>query len=63
VIAHNLYPFYAWCAQANIAEIISLATTVEPWWSAILAFIDTGVTNAPQTPGGNSNLKNAARLT
>jgi transposase len=37
--------FYAWCAQADIAELHNLAGTVETWWPEIEAFIDTGITN------------------
>lgn len=60
VIADRLHAFYAWCAQADIDELTTLATTVETWWPAILAFIDTGITNA-RTEGLNRLVKQSKR--
>lgn len=59
-IAHALYRFYAWCAAADIDELTTLATTVETWWPAIEAFIDTGITNA-RTEGINRLVKQVKR--
>jgi transposase len=59
-IRERLYLFYAWCARANIPELTTLATTIETWWPAILAFIDTGITNA-KTEGLNRLLKQVKR--
>lgn len=59
-IARRLGAFYQWCADANIAEITTLATTVETWWPAIEAFIHTGVTNA-RTEGINRLIKQVKR--
>ena len=41
----RLYRFYSWCADAKIPELTRLATTIETWWPAILAFLHTGLTN------------------
>ena len=46
------YDFYHWCAHADLDELNTLASTVETWWPAIEAFIDTGITNA-RTEGIN----------
>ena len=59
-IARRLYDFYHWCAQADIDELNTLASTVETWWPAIEAFIDTGITNA-RTEGINRLLKQVKR--
>jgi transposase len=59
-IAGALYKFYAWCATADIDELTTLATTVETWWPAIEAFIDTGITNA-RTEGINRLIKQVKR--
>jgi transposase len=58
--AARLYRFYAWCAQADIDELTTLATTVETWWPAILTFLDTGITNA-RTEGLNRLVKQSKR--
>ncbi|MDL9948583.1 transposase, partial [Gordonia sp. ABSL11-1] len=42
----RLYRFYRWCADAGIPQITRLATIIEAWWPAILAFLHTGLTNA-----------------
>ncbi len=59
-IAARLYTFYHWCAQADIGELTTLASTVETWWPAIAAFIDTGITNA-RTEGLNRLVKQVKR--
>ncbi len=45
-ISEALHRFNSWCAQSNIDELVTLATTVETWWPATLAFLQTGITNA-----------------
>ena len=59
-IARKLYAFYTWCAASDIDELHTLATTVETWWPAIEAFIDTGITNA-RTEGLNRLIKQVKR--
>jgi transposase len=59
-IARRLYEFYDWCARTDIDELHTLATTVETWWPAIEAFIDTGITNA-RTEGLNRLIKQVKR--
>jgi transposase len=41
-----LYRFYRRCADAGLPELERLATTVQTWWPQILAFLQTGITNA-----------------
>ncbi|WP_139057774.1 transposase, partial [Tsukamurella pseudospumae] len=57
----RLYAFYTWCADADLPELTRLATTIEAWWPAILAFIDTGITNA-RTEGLNRLVKQVKRV-
>jgi transposase len=59
-IASQLYVFYNWCAGTDIAELHTLAGTVETWWPEIEAFIDTGITNA-KTEGLNRLVKQVKR--
>ena len=59
-IAQRLYLFYAWCADADLAELTTLAGTIEAWWPQIEAFIDTGITNA-RTEGINRLIKQVKR--
>jgi len=59
-IAAQLGVFYAWCASTTIAELHTLATTVETWWPEIEAFLDTGITNA-KTEGLNRLVKQVKR--
>ena len=59
-IRQRLYAFYHWCATADIDERSTLAGTVETWWPAIEAFIDSGVTNA-RTEGINRLVKQVKR--
>lgn len=59
-IARALHRFYAWCAEADIDELTTLATTVETWWPAIEAFLATGITNA-RTEGINRLIKQVKR--
>lgn len=59
-VRDRLHTFYAWCADANIEELHTLATTVKTWWPAIEAFIHTGITNA-RTEGINRLVKQLNR--
>lgn len=60
-ISNRLFTFYDWCARADVPEVTTLAQTIEAWWPQILAFIDTGITNAA-TEGVNRLIKDAARI-
>lgn len=60
-IRARLYRFYSWCANAGIPELTRLATTIETWWPAILAFLHTGLTNA-KTEGYNRLVKQVKRV-
>jgi transposase len=60
-IRTRLYRFYSWCADTKIPEVARLATTIETWWPAILAFLHTGLTNARiEGSTGWSNRSNAS---
>lgn len=59
-VAARLHSFYSWCAGSDIDELSTLATTVETWWPAILAFLHTGITNA-RTEGLNRLVKQSKR--
>ena len=43
---HRPAVFHTWCAANEIPELHRLASTAEQWWPEVLAFIDTGITNA-----------------
>ena len=60
-IRTRLYRFYNWCAHTKIPELHRLATTIETWWPAILAFLHTGLTNA-RTEGYNRLVKQVKRV-
>jgi transposase len=45
-ISNRLFAFYDWCVRADVPEVTTLAQTIEARWPQILAFIDTGITNA-----------------
>ncbi|MFJ9909454.1 transposase [Streptomyces sp. NPDC101152] len=45
-IGQARYKFLTRCADADIPEVRTLATTVDRWWNEIAAFIDTGHSNA-----------------
>ena len=60
-ISSRLFAFYDWCARADVPEVTTLAKTIEAWWPQILAFIDTGITNAG-TEANNRLIKDAARI-
>jgi transposase len=59
-IAALLYRFYRRCAEADLPELERLATTVQTWWPQILAFLQTGITNAG-SEGTNRVIKTIAR--
>ncbi|WP_202970782.1 transposase [Saccharothrix sp. ALI-22-I] len=56
----RLSPFYERCADSGLPELERLATTVSTWRPEILAFIDTGITNAG-SEGTNRVIKTVAR--
>jgi transposase len=60
-VSNRLFAFYDWCARADVPEVTTLAQTIEAWWPQILAFIETGITNAG-TEGTNRLIKDAARI-
>jgi transposase len=60
-ISNRLFAFYDWCARADVPEVTRLARTIEAWWPQILAFIDTGITNA-RAESTNRMVKDAARI-
>lgn len=60
-IRTRLYRFYRWCAETKIPELHRLATTIETWWPAILAFLHTGLSNA-RTEGFNRLVKQVKRV-
>jgi transposase len=60
-ISNRLFAFYDWCARADVPEVTTLAKTIEAWWPQVLAFIDTGITNA-RTEATNRMIKDAARI-
>jgi transposase len=60
VIADRLFRFYDRCAASGLPELERLATTIETWWPEILAFIQTGITNAG-SEGTNRVIKTVAR--
>ncbi len=60
-ISNRLFAFYHWCSRANVPEVTALAKTIEAWWPQILAFLDTGITNAA-TEANNRLVKDAARI-
>ncbi len=59
-VAHRLTRFYSWCARSDIPELERLAATVDAWWPQILAFLQTGITNAG-TEATNRTVKTVAR--
>jgi len=60
-VSNRLFAFYDWCARADVPEVTTLAKTIEAWWPQILAFIQTGITNAA-TEANNRLIKDAARI-
>jgi transposase len=60
-VSNRLFAFYDWRGRADVPEVTTLARTIEAWWPQILAFIDTGITNAA-TEANNRLIKDAARI-
>ncbi|MFG1823653.1 transposase [Microbispora bryophytorum] len=60
IIADRLFRFYDRCAASGLPELEHLASTVQTWWPEILAFIQTGITNAG-SEGTNRVIKTVAR--
>jgi transposase len=60
-VSNRLFAFYDWCARADVPEVTTLAKTIEAWWPQVLAFIQTGITNAG-TEANNRLIKDAARI-
>ena len=59
-VGHARWKFLTWCADSEIPEVRTLATTVDRWWPEIEAFIDTGHSNA-KSEGINRVIKLVAR--
>jgi hypothetical protein len=59
-VARLLHRFYQRCADADLPELARLAGTVQTWWPQILAFLQTGITNAG-SEGTNRVIKTVAR--
>jgi transposase len=59
-VARLLHCFYQRCADAGLPELARLASTVQTWWPQILAFLQTGITNAG-SEGTNRVIKTIAR--
>jgi transposase len=45
-ISTRLWTFYQWCADTTIPELHRLAATIGAWWTAIEAFLHTGVNHS-----------------
>ncbi len=58
-IRARLFDFHTWCADTDVPEVHTLAALIETWWPAVLAFLQTGATNA--TEGTNRLIKQAKR--
>jgi transposase len=51
-----------WCAQfSEVPEIVTLAETVDTWWTEIEAFCRLNITNA-RTEGSNRSIKSIKRV-
>lgn len=59
-IVDALCQFYTRCGDSGLPELQRLATTVQTWWPEILAFLQTGITNAA-SEGTNRVIKTIAR--
>jgi transposase len=60
VIADRLFRFYDRCAASSLPQLERLATTIETWRPEILAFLQTGITNAG-SEGTNRVIETTAR--
>ncbi len=61
VIRRRLHAFYQAVITADMPETTRLANTIDRWWPEILAFLDTGITNA-RTEGYNRTIKQIKRV-
>ncbi|MFD4144569.1 ISL3 family transposase [Streptomyces sp. NPDC058572] len=59
-VGHARWKFLTWCADSDIPEAVTPATTVDRWWPETAAFIDTGHSNA-KSEGINRVIKLVAR--
>src|SRR5665647_1812417 len=60
VISGRLYTFYNHAAASSAPEVHRLATTVDTWWQAILAGLETGYSNS-RSEGYNRLAKHEGR--
>lgn len=60
-IAYQAGQFNIGCADSNLPELHRLAATIEAWWPEVLAFLQTGITNAG-TEATSRTVKTVARL-
>ncbi len=60
VISHRLYTFYDQAAASRAPEVHRLAATIEAWWPAIEAGLNTGYSNA-RSEGYNRLAKHQGR--
>jgi len=60
VISGRLYTFYNHAAASSAPEVHRLATTVDTWWPAILAGLETGYSNS-RSEGYNRLAKHEGR--
>jgi transposase len=60
VIWARLSRFYERCGASGLPELERLASTVSAWWPEVLAFLQTGITNAG-SEGTNRVIKTVAR--
>ncbi|MFI9838201.1 transposase [Nonomuraea sp. NPDC051941] len=59
-MAERLFRFYDRCAVSGLPELERLATAIETRWPKILAFLQTGITNAG-SEGTNRVIKTTVR--
>ena len=59
-ISHRLWRFYAQAAASDSPEVHRLAATVDTWWDAVEAAINTGYSNA-RSEGYNRLAKHQGR--
>ncbi len=60
-IRPRLERFYRLAAEADVPELIRLATTIETWWPAVEAYLQLRITNA-RTEGYNRKIKQIKRV-
>lgn len=59
-VAQCLTRFCTWCANSDLPELHRLVGTVSAWWPEILAFLQSGITNAG-TEATNRTIKTTTR--